>query len=390
MDGSEFATRVLSELKSYAPTVIPTLFIYIIESASPLKASYFELEPSADGSGVADTTAVDKAVKKAGSRLANGNLLFTLILFLIAAVGQFMKIDRGDAVGIDFDEPILNYTNWYDAYYAITLFRPVVFLNARALNMLCGMTSRIVFRNAEGVIGRSKIKLGYRFFVTALSILTAVGTVWTRNSICVAIFYASMVHFLVSSIVVSKVVKMKQQIIAALFFLLFSAMLFGLKFVLGADGGPQQMLDTPSSEADWLALIFSALWSASPFFLISLSYRLDHSLAHPDELLVGPPSVDGMIAGAGAAASASSAATFAEPFAKPYFHAALGGWLSAHALLAVLYSTDHFTYVPELMGMYLVYVSLPLIVLAVLVTAMVRGELRRVFAYKEEWVRKAC
>ncbi|THG99917.1 hypothetical protein EW145_g7170 [Phellinidium pouzarii] len=415
MDGREFVIRVLSDLRNFAPVVIPTLFVYILESASSLKlwhavqqTIYLKPEPSVDGSGVADPAAVDKAIEKAGSRLAIENLTLTFLLVLLVVVGQLMKINGGDALGIDFDESIFNYANWYDAYYAIALFWPVVFLNARTINILGGTSSRIVSRNAEGVpfiiIDRGESRLGYRSFVMVLSIMIAIGTVWIRNPICVAIFYASLVHVLVSSTMVFKVVTMKQQFIAALFFLCSSTIIFGLGFIL-RDGVPQRKVDvSSSSEIDWRALIISGFCSHWPFIFISLSYRLDHSLARPDELLVGPFSAEGAINIAGAeqlrgpiitssfpnivSKSPSSVATFTESFSKPYFHAALGGWFSAYVLLAVLCSTDHFTYVPEIMGMYLVYMSFPLIAIAVLVTAMVRGELRRVFAYKEDWLRK--
>lgn len=149
---------------------------------------------------------------------------------------------------------------------------------------------------------------------------------------------------------------------------------------------------------NWPALFISSMWSVAPFNVIAFCYRIDHSLARPDELLVGPPSVEGVIKGASSQVRgtrilyelpniADKPTSSSTPYAKPYFYASLAGWLAAYAVLAAMSTAGYIANGPELTGMLVMYVSMPLMMFAVTTLALVRGEFRKLWMYKEDWGR---
>ncbi|KAI5119990.1 hypothetical protein M0805_004433 [Coniferiporia weirii] len=407
MDGND--SHFLRELKSYAPIVLPALFIYSLESCASLKlwhavqqTPYSTSSSSLDDGNSTDVAIVNKAIKKADRRNKVGSLLLVLGLLSIVVIRQFTEIrvseDEGNVDGLGYYGTALEHFVRSDCYYPVTLFCPAVFLIARMINMLAGITSKVVFRDAKGVpftvISKNEgIKLRFPILAMSLSMLIAIGAVKFDNSLCVAVFYMAIIHFLVSGVTVTKVVMFKMYSLSAFILSVSSISLFNLRYIAGKKEEYTGIFSTPSSEANWPALIISCMWSTVAYNFVSLCYRLDHAFAYPDELPSDLPFVGSAIRGAADARGIQI--TYDLPnvagkpvsprlrFAKPYFHAALGTWFGSYAILAA----SGVDAVHEMWGLYVIYISVPLITLAVIGVAVFRGEFRRVWAYKEEWNR---
>ncbi|KAL5497824.1 hypothetical protein ACEPAH_2755 [Sanghuangporus vaninii] len=142
---NEVIKQVLTELKSYAHVVLPTLLVYAIECRVHLKAWHFlrqhphlrelskdDIESSAKESQIAE--------------IRNGE----------EVVGS---TDANDASGAEADAHGYGwyYTSafweidWVKAYYPITLFLPAVFFISRALLLVSGFQRRIILRTSRGM-----------------------------------------------------------------------------------------------------------------------------------------------------------------------------------------------------------------------------------------------
>ncbi|KAI5119979.1 hypothetical protein M0805_004424 [Coniferiporia weirii] len=408
----DFAGRFLNELKSYTLVALPTFVIYILESSASLKLLHAvqqtphpEPELSPDGVNAAEAAATSKAIKRAARRGRFGSLAITLILLAFAIAGQFVKTD--ETIDEDLMHRTLYLTDLFvvpDSYYAAALFLPSVFLIARTFKLLSGTTSKILFRDPKGapfvIIGKGEGTVPrLPLFAAVISTLFSIGAVLACNSFCVSVLYAAVLNLLISNNVSIKIVTFKQHFILSLMMLFSSVILFGMHYSELQRGTPPQPSGSSTTAAvNWSALLISSMWSVASFNFISFCYRIDHSLARPGELLVGPPSVEGVIRGAsnqvrgtripyelpsiGDKSTASSA-----PYAKPYFYASLAGWLAANALLAAMTTAGYVIGKPELTGMYVMYLSMPLMALAVAALAVVRGDFEKLWEYKEDWGR---
>ena len=144
---------------------------------------------------------------------------------------------------------------------------------------------------------------------------------------------------------------------------------------------------------DWTAIIYSSFVSVGAFGIISLCYRMDYAIAHPDELLVGPPDVKVTVADAIEVTGTRISYKYcrsgnARPrFRKPYFHVAVWGWLMSYVVVATLKVAGYIECSAESAGLIALYVLHPLICFSVLLCSVVRGEVKKVWGYCEDWAR---
>ncbi|KAH8112885.1 hypothetical protein DFH11DRAFT_1728228 [Phellopilus nigrolimitatus] len=409
----EFSSRLYAELKSYAPVALPALFIYVLESDASLKlwhavqrTPYLGAEGILNEPNVEDVARIaptHKAVKKTVRRERFGNIAVSLILFSIVLVEQYNSVmNRLDEEGEDEDSVV--YYNAYfgsfgraEYYYAVTLFLPAFFLIARAIKLLSGMGTRIAFRDSKGapfmvIANTNNVALGFILLNLAVSALLAAGALWVRNSVCIAVFYASIVHFWASNNIVTKTASFKQRITGELFMTLCLASLFGMRDVSNDEELTRFPFFNMFTGVNWGVLIISSIWSIAPLSFMSLCYRFDYDIARPNVPPIDLPVVEGAIPGApqvrGTVVEYALCSTSARPrFAKPYFHAALGGYLAGNMALAMLTVAGYIECSYEWTSMYLVVVALPTMTAPVLAVAAARGEVNRLWAYQEEWTR---
>lgn len=151
-----------------------------------------------------------------------------------------------------------------------------------------------------------------------------------------------------------------------------------------------------TSEVNWAGLFLSMFLSLWPFNVISLCYRLDYYVSGSDDALVGLPNVKDVIEGAddvcGTAvtwrvseSNASSSENKPPRMSKWYFNAALSGWVGGYVALAAAVAGEFLTCSWELSGITALYFSAPLMGIFVFTTALLRGELRKIWTYKEDW-----
>lgn len=146
-----------------------------------------------------------------------------------------------------------------------------------------------------------------------------------------------------------------------------------------------------TSEVNWAAVLVSLASGSIPFSCVSLGYRLDHHVRDSEHLLVGPPDVKGVISGAedvcGTAITYYDHSSNGKDarFSKFYFHSAFFGWLAGYVVLAALRASNYLIFSWEFSGMALFYISYPFMIIFMLAVALVRGEVRKVWSYEEDW-----
>jgi len=143
-----------------------------------------------------------------------------------------------------------------------------------------------------------------------------------------------------------------------------------------------------------IILLMSVMVSHFSFALISLYYRIDHHLGRPEELTINLPNVRGTIVGAedvvgtvfmpsypGTTSSIKTRTRFPLYYSRAAFLGWLGGYISLAALSACSYvqcSWEFSIFIAEIF-------SYPLMALFVFIAAVLRGELRFIWTYTEDW-----
>lgn len=112
---------------------------------------------------------------------------------------------------------------------------------------------------------------------------------------------------------------------------------------------------------------------------------------------MGAPDAKGVISGAEEVCGTSailkteqegdniSYATVLSTFKKTYSSAALFGWFCGYGVLAASVAGGFITCSWELSGVTASYFTAPIMAIFVFTTALIRGEFRKVWAYKEDW-----
>ncbi|KAL5531901.1 hypothetical protein ACEPAF_5464 [Sanghuangporus sanghuang] len=329
--------QVLTELKSYAHVVLPTLFVYVIECRAHLKAwhavrqlPHLEKEPSKDDveslanlseSQIAEIRIQQSVVKKIFLKQWLFKFVFALVLASIVIVDQYITI-RGwykspqngeEVVGIMngddaseaeadthayrwYQNSVFGQIDWVKAYYPITLFLPAVFLISRALFVVSEFKHRMILRNSNGmpfiVIGtvrrllpRYPALIKTTFALASISL--ASGALIYRSSICSMILFASMIHFMISDTFFAKVT-VKNYVVGTIVSHVMSALF--VWFWISELPLPIRMLLRPhEGETNWSGFIWSTILSSGLFSYVAFLYRMDHTFARPEERLVGQP-----------------------------------------------------------------------------------------------------
>ncbi|EJD01914.1 uncharacterized protein FOMMEDRAFT_147084 [Fomitiporia mediterranea MF3/22] len=442
-DPPDFINNFVNELKSYAPVVLPTLIIYAFESGAFLKLWHAvkqlphhekevpsdDCELSISAEHQAEIVATRAAVKKEARRMRIGHVCILLVLLAITAFEQFVALkgmlnrsrdgDDNDTyapeVGDDSesDPGYIWYYNstfgqidWTMSYYAVTLFLPGILLLARMLYLLPGLKDRAVLRDTRGVpfwvpvrCDRQRIRRPRWLTATVVlsSILLSIGALWVHDSICSAILFASFIHFMVSNALCNKKVAYRDILISSFIMILLTCLLvFNNRSF--EDQWPIRLLRFTShvGGTNWSGLIISMFVTTGHFHLIAFCYRVDHAFARPDEVLVGPPDIQVAVHNAAAVPGTrlsypySRFATSSQPyprFKKPYFHTAMWGWLISYAIVAALKVTGYIDCEAESAGLFVLYIAPPLMSALVLLRALARGEVKKLWQYREDWAR---
>jgi len=158
----------------------------------------------------------------------------------------------------------------------------------------------------------------------------------------------------------------------------------------------------------WPVLLLSLLWSPFTLDLSLLSYRFDHSRARKKgeedaamdtvhQFVIEKVDLDrGMVQSADSKTTEAAAkvhtgilvpARVDTAFAKPYYYSALAGWAGLVLLLLALSPRVFDIRGFEVLAFYLAWVSQSGMLVGVLVTALVRGELGLLWRYSEIWER---
>ncbi|KAL5504571.1 hypothetical protein ACEPAH_7232 [Sanghuangporus vaninii] len=330
--------QVLTELKSYAYVVLPTLLVYAIECRVHLKAwhavrqlPHLEKEPSKDDveslanlseSRIAEIRVQQSAVKKIFLKQWFFKFVFALVLASIVLVDQYITIrgwyERpqngeefvGTMNGDDASEAktdthgyrwyqnsVFGQIDWVKAYYPTALFLPAVFFILRALFVVSEFKPRMILRNSNGmpfiVVGTVRRLIPrYPALIKTIfalaSILLASGALIYQSSVCSMILFASMIHFMISDTFFAKLT-LKNYVIGTIVSLVMSALF--VWFWISELPLPIRMLLRPHGGAtNWSGFIWSTMLSSgSMFSYVAFLYRMDHTFARPEERLVGQP-----------------------------------------------------------------------------------------------------
>ncbi|KAL5514666.1 hypothetical protein ACEPAG_1982 [Sanghuangporus baumii] len=477
---NELFKQVLVELKSYLPVMLPVLLVYLIEIRAHLKVwhavrqlPHLEKEPVQDDFEAGSITSSKQVLKirakrKAVQSIARQQWIFKFVfVFILAAIvlfDQFValsgwlnraKKDEGftgyNGSINDFDveaesqsgygyrwyyDSMLGQIDWAKSYYFMTLILPSFFLLGRTLSLL-GVRDRVVLRNTNGypfikIVAPTDIdqsvarRRAQRNAVVVLtSALLASGALWLQNPICTVILFASIVHFIISDIVVGTAFYLRQYIIWSIYLLVnYAVFIWLLVSSPTLLSHSVRLLHVKSHEDgtawNWSGLIVTALTSPISFHLISTCYRMDNAFANPEELLVGGPNIvaskdtktGAELIGmripycsrrycnslAFPSSSSSSHSSSSEGsccrlrrrprWAKTYFRICLLSWLLAYALTAYLKVKGYIATDAELAGLYVSFFFPPIASVAIILRSVAKGreEVKKVWAYKEDWI----
>ncbi|KAL5497823.1 hypothetical protein ACEPAH_2754 [Sanghuangporus vaninii] len=181
------------------------------------------------------------------------------------------------------------------------------------------------------------------------------------------------------------------------------------------------LLGPHEGETNWMGFIWGSMMSIGPFTCVTTFYRMDDTFALPEEKLVGQPDTSISVRAANGTLqtesygsrispcprSQSTSASEALPdsatpgnrrtrfrrcyrWPKPYFHTAILSWIPVYTLIAYLKVKGYIETDAELTGAYAIYFLPPVMCLAVILRAAVKGreELKKVWEYKEDWTSK--
>ncbi|EJC99374.1 uncharacterized protein FOMMEDRAFT_160988 [Fomitiporia mediterranea MF3/22] len=444
-DSPDFIDNFVNELMSYAPVVLPTLIIYAIESCASLKLwhavkqlPHHEKEVASDDCelGVstarqAEIAATRAAVKKEALRMRIGYVCIALILLAISGFFEKFLADKGmlnrsrdgddndtyvpedvDDSGPESESGYIRYYNstfgqidWTMSYYAVTLFLPGIFLLAKMLYLLLGLKDRAVLRDAEGFLFWIPVscdtqRIRRPRWVTAKvvlsSILLSIGALWVHNSICSAVLFASFIHFMTSNCVPTKKAAYRDTLISGFIMTLLACYI--VIFHHPEDSWPIRVSRfTPHvGGTNWSGLILTMFVTTGHFHLIALCYRMDHAFARPDEVLVGQPDIQialhnaATVPGTRLSYPYSRFATSLQPyprFKKPYFHTVMWGWLTSYVIVAALKVTGYIYCQAESASFLVLIIGPPVMNAVVLLRALARGEVKKLWQYREDWAR---
>ncbi|KAL5483286.1 hypothetical protein ACEPAI_8516 [Sanghuangporus weigelae] len=330
--------QVLTELKSYAHVVLPTLLVYAIECRAHLKAwhavrqlPHLEKEPSKDDteslanlseSQIAEIRVQQSVVKKIFLKQWLSKFVIALVLASVVIVDQCITIrgwykrpqngeeivdimngDDASATKADtlfyrwYQNSVFGRIDWVNAYYPVALFLPAVFLISRALFVVSEFKHRMILRNSKGmpfiVVGMTgRLMTRYPALIKTIfalaSISLASGALIYQSSICSMILFASMIHFMIFDTFAAKV-SLKIYIFGSIVLLVMSAL--SVWFWISEQSLPIRMLQLRPHEGEtsWSGLIWSTMLSSSLFSYVAFFYRMDHTFARPEERLVGKP-----------------------------------------------------------------------------------------------------
>ncbi|KAL5514667.1 hypothetical protein ACEPAG_1983 [Sanghuangporus baumii] len=463
---NEVVNQVLTELKSYARVVLPTLLVYAIECRVHLKAWHSVRqrprirEPPKDDIESSAKNLSESEIR-VQQRVANSGFflkywlfkyVFALTLASIVMLDQYITFqgwykplqngeevvgitDADDASGAEADRhgykwyynSAFGEIDWVKAYYPITLFLPAVCLILRALLLVSGFNRRLVLRTPKGMslmvsgwIDRSMPRCLCPALIKAsfalASILLASGALIYQSSICSMILFASMVHFMISDTCAKKIT-LKHFVFGSVLILPAMTALFVWFWIYNLPLPICMLLLRPhEGETNWSGFIWASMISSGLFGYVAIFYRMDDTFARPEERLVGQPytsiSANGTLQtesyGSRISSCPRSQSTgvslpdSATPgnrwirfrrcylWPKPYFHTAVISWIPVYTLIAYLKVKGYIETDAELTGAYAIYLLSPVMCLAVILCAAVKGreELKRVWEYKEDWTGK--
>ncbi|KAL5478482.1 hypothetical protein ACEPAI_2666 [Sanghuangporus weigelae] len=463
---NEVIKQVLTELKSYAHVVLPTLLVYAIECRVHLKAWHSVRqrprirEPPKDDIESSAKNLSESEIRVQQS-VANRRVflkywlfkfVFTLALASIVMLDQYITIqgwykplqngeevvgiaDADDASGAEADRHGYKWyynsasgeIDWVKAYYPIALFLPAVCLISRALLQVSGFNRRLILRTSKGTslmvsgwIDRSMPRCLYPALIKAsfalASILLASGALIYQSSICSMILFASMVHFMISDICAKKIT-LKHFVFGGILILPVMTALFVWFWIYKFSLPICMLLQRPhEGETNWSGFIWGSMILSGPFGYVAIFYRMDDAFALSEERLVGQPDTSMSVRAANdtlqtesygprisscprSQSTGVSLPDSATPgnrwtrfrccyrWSKPYFHTAILSWIPVYTLIAYLKVKGYIETDAELTGAYAIYLLPPVMCLAVILRAAVKGpeELKRVWEYKEDW-----
>ncbi|ORY70632.1 hypothetical protein BCR35DRAFT_307935 [Leucosporidium creatinivorum] len=161
--------------------------------------------------------------------------------------------------------------------------------------------------------------------------------------------------------------------------------------IMMIDQSTPEPTGTMSAEVErYVNLILPFVWSAGPGFLIAVAYRFDYA-QHLSLTGESAPTLDTLDTPAKRPDFTRGVivpAVAPRRHRKPYYFSALFSWLLAQGLVTLFY---HLVDVPQtikeantfdLMGLTL---AIPLMVVGLVVTASIRGEMRSLWRYSEVW-----
>ncbi|KZT32497.1 hypothetical protein SISSUDRAFT_1055459 [Sistotremastrum suecicum HHB10207 ss-3] len=143
----------------------------------------------------------------------------------------------------------------------------------------------------------------------------------------------------------------------------------------------------------WSSWMMPIYWSTFPGILITICYRFDfqnHLTAHPEDqtrvsnILESVPPIS-RLTGPGVVIPSEIQMP---SFSKPYFISALTSWFVVNLAMIVIL-TGRQRVMPEVtFSAFAMFISIPAMCLSVVIMAIVRGQVRELLDYEEEWFLK--
>ncbi|KAH8112883.1 hypothetical protein DFH11DRAFT_1728226 [Phellopilus nigrolimitatus] len=370
-----FVLRVLAELLSYYPVMVPSLLIFTIESASSLKMWQAvqripHSKPVEAGESDADALQQKEHVRKLALRkVVIGVVILFTFLMTVLLVPQVFKLD---ATTLKF-------------FYLGTLFVPVAVLIAFVTATLSGYLVRTVVRNAEGkpamvikpVEGRTKLPM---ILIAIWSTICSFCALWFGLSAAIFVVNTALLQFLFGQSLVPTHAKFREHIVVAIILAVMTSGI-GLTMIFVENSSVPISLpigiDVDDNVVNWNSIFMSTFWSASSFSILSMCYRFDYANALPADFkpLVSKKPVGFYIRHGDAN----------ETFPTPYFTAAIDVYIFAYVIVALLSTGGVIKCRVENVAAYLLYIASPAMGITILLLATARGELRKLWGYKEDW-----